>query len=103
MLSIIYLNIIPLFEIIILIISLYLTFVQKTLRLEVIFSFMYAIMLPDDDDDDDDDGQSNRPKHVGQIYRIYYSHISFVFQNIKTESIHFIYTYIWHSYVFEIL
>ena len=57
-LNIIYLNIIPLFGIINLISSLYLKFVKKKRRTDVIV--LYTILLSED-------GQSNRPKHVVEI------------------------------------
>jgi hypothetical protein len=57
-LNIIYLNIIPLFGIINLISSLYLTFVKKKRRTEVIV--LYTILLSED-------GQSHRSKHLVEI------------------------------------
>jgi hypothetical protein len=71
-LTVVYLNIIPLFGTVILISTQHLTSVKETPRPEIIFCFMYTILLPDDD-------QSNRPKHAVEVYSIYYILISCVF------------------------
>jgi hypothetical protein len=56
-LTIIYLNIIPIVGIIILVWPLYFTFVKESPHPEIIFCFMDTVLLPDN-------SQSNRPKHV---------------------------------------